>query len=216
MSGMWFAAFALLTLLSLANAFLLVAVMRQVGVLHDRLPPVGALEQEGPDVGRRLPRLELVATNDPVRAIAGADGTLVLGYVTPGCGACEGLVPVLERFSRNGGIEATVAFATDAPTGQARGFAREHKMTLPLLRHDRLSQEFGIKGSPYVLAVEVVDENEMVVLGGGVLHTLEQLEDVGEQIVRNKLALREGSLELPGDTLEQSTNGRTEVAHDRA
>lgn len=67
-----------------------------------------------------------------------------------------------------------------------------------------------------MLAVEVVDEREMIVLGGGVLHTLEQLEDVGEQITRNKSALREGTLVLPGEAAQQSANGRTEVAHDRA
>lgn len=59
MSGAWYAAFGLLALLTVANSLLLVATMRQVGVLHERVRPMAAGDAGGPRPGNVLPWLPL-------------------------------------------------------------------------------------------------------------------------------------------------------------
>lgn len=61
-----------------------------------------------------------------------------------------------------------------------------------------------------MLALHPVDDSAMVVLGGGVLHTLEQLEDVAEQVSRNKRALFEETL------IDHSTPARPDAVVDGA
>jgi hypothetical protein len=188
MNEAWYAAFGLLVLLSTANAVVLVAAMRQIGVLHQRIHPTGALEEEGPAVFRRVPRLEL----SPVPGSHAPDlferPITVLAYVTVNCGACDLVVPLVHAFARSSQAELfEVALATDAAPDQAALYHSSHDITLPFVRHDFFSAEYDIKASPYILALATGDEgsDHAIVVGGGIVNTLEQLEDVTRQALEN-------------------------------
>lgn len=113
MGDVWYAAFALLTLLGIVNAVVLVAVMRQVGVLHQRVSPIGAGRFGGPTVGDRFPRLDFAAVGGG--APPELSGITVLGYVSPNCGVCELLPPIFEGYTRSRASGDVIALATDAP-----------------------------------------------------------------------------------------------------
>ncbi len=112
--GFWEASYALLWLAVVALVVLVLSLYRQVGVLHLRLGPRGALEEEGegPELGASVERAALPLGR----------ATLV-AFTSAGCPVCHQIVPglrVLERdpalavvhaaYEDDGGPELHAAF----------------------------------------------------------------------------------------------------------
>lgn len=76
-----------------ALAVLVLALARQVGVLHERLAPLGPLAVDnGLAVGEAVPRLETTdAAGEPVAV--GGPGARLLLFTAPHCTACARLAP---------------------------------------------------------------------------------------------------------------------------
>src|SRR5690348_17097636 len=82
----------------------LVALARQVGVLHARLAPAGALMTgKGPAVGEPAPVLD-AATLDGAPVAIGkslAKGRMqLLLFVSPHCPLCKDLIPIARNFAK--------------------------------------------------------------------------------------------------------------------
>lgn len=180
MSGAWIAAFALLALLSVVNAVVLVAVMRQVGVLHERVRPTGFGEIAGPPPGAVLRAPSLTTVGGAVARRQPEAPIWIAGYVTPGCGLCEGLPGIMQAYGRHASAGMDLFLVTDVPEGEARAFLR-HAGDMPFTRAEGLRDEYAIPGSPYVLALQRTGDAEVTVLAGGIVNTLEQLEDLGDR-----------------------------------
>ena len=75
MTGWWAFAFVVLWLLVVVLCIVVIALARQVGTLHLRLGPRGALEidDEGPALGEPLPSVEAAAA-DGARVMLGGAG----------------------------------------------------------------------------------------------------------------------------------------------
>ena len=95
----------------------IVALARQIGVLHERIAPAGALAvQEGAEVGRPVPRvaaetldgepIEIGAPRDDARA------TLVF-FLSPDCPVCKTLLPALRSLARAEAARLEVVLASD-------------------------------------------------------------------------------------------------------
>jgi methylamine dehydrogenase accessory protein MauD len=132
---------ALLWALVIALAAVVVALTRQIGVLHDRLAPVGALVGgETPRVGETAPVLEVEAWDGGTVRIGGVaeDGrdTLLL-FVSPTCPVCKELLPVARGLAASG-AEGTprLVLASDGPREEHEAFVARH----------------GLAGGPYVLS----------------------------------------------------------------
>lgn len=196
MSTPWYAAFGLLTVLALLNAVFLVAAMRQIGVLHQRVQPVGHGQVGGPRAGRHLPALSL-------ETIPGMDAPnleasiLGLAFVSPSCGVCDELLPVLHAFDRTEretGIR--IVLATTAGADEASAYAAAHEVKLPFVRNEAFEAAYDIPGTPYVLALRAVD-GKFEVLAGGVVNTMEQLEDLVQTARDNVDAFAQQRTGLP-------------------
>lgn len=198
MDDVWFAAFGLLALLSVLNALMLVATMRQVGVLHQRVRPTGAGAANGPAIGARLPALALQAVNDRASVPSAKKTVTLFAYVAPGCSLCGELLPSFEVFGRSAPEAVQVLLATDAPPDKAAEYAEENGVKMPLVRADNLAREWQIPGSPYVVAVRQDDAQTLRVLAAGVVNSLEQLEDVAAVAVENQAAILDQFGASPG------------------
>jgi methylamine dehydrogenase accessory protein MauD len=200
MSGAWYAAFGLLAFLSLANAALLIATMRQVGVLHERVRPMAAGDAGGPRPGNVLRWLPLELMDASGAAVGGngwrAGAPLELyAYVTPGCRVCDEVLPILTGFARDRDASSLdVVLVTDAARDAAAKMIRTKKITLPLLRYDDLSSHWDLPGSPYVLVARRQETGDLVALSGGVINSMEQLESVVDAAHDNIAALSEQGL----------------------
>jgi methylamine dehydrogenase accessory protein MauD len=85
------------------------ALARQVGVLHERVAPAGALlNGAGPGVGEPSPRLEVHALAGNAITIGGrlaAGKALLMLFVSHTCPICKKLIPVAQDFTRTERLE---------------------------------------------------------------------------------------------------------------
>ena len=112
-------------LLGIVVIFLCVTVLalaRQVGVLHERVAPAGALlSSAGPGVGEQSPRLEvhaLAGNAITVGANMAAGKALLLLFVAQTCPICKKLIPVAVDFGKSERLD--VLFVGDAELPEQR------------------------------------------------------------------------------------------------
>lgn len=90
----WIVSYLLLWAAVLLLGFTVIALLRQVGVLHTRVAPMGVhFAGEGPDLGGPAP--------DRASADYAASACTVLAFTSPTCEICAGLEPALVRFARS-------------------------------------------------------------------------------------------------------------------
>ncbi|GBQ80768.1 methylamine dehydrogenase accessory protein MauD [Gluconacetobacter johannae DSM 13595] len=82
-----------------------VALARQIGVLHERIAPMGALVTDGgPKVGAVAPRLTLTAMDGAVVEIApgemGARAVLLM-FVASDCPVCAKIIPIVRATAQS-------------------------------------------------------------------------------------------------------------------
>lgn len=152
MSGsVWIASYVLLWVTVLVLGLTCLALLRQIGVLHARVRPLGTHPaNEGPTVGSAAPPLDGVS-------YTGAPLTLV-AFTSPNCDVCRQLLPSLAALQRQYREVQLLQIDLDADTRP-------------------IFDAFNVRSSPYVVAVDRAG----VVRGGGVANALEQLEVLVEQ-----------------------------------
>jgi len=131
---------AVLWVLVLVLSAVVLALVRQVGVLHERIAPAGALMlNRGPRVGEAAPLLELIDLEGRTHQVgsARADGrsTLLL-FVSPGCPVCKSLLPAIKSSRKDERAWMDVILASDGESSAQREFVRAH----------------GLEGIPYVVS----------------------------------------------------------------
>ena len=106
-----------LWLLVIVLAVVVLALARQVGILHERVAPAGALQPtEGPKVGEVTEPMELEDLSGNPVTVGGADAkglaTLVL-FVSPTCPVCRSIVPTAKSLASRESTRLRLVFASD-------------------------------------------------------------------------------------------------------
>jgi methylamine dehydrogenase accessory protein MauD len=146
--SVWIATYVLLWLAVLVLAVAVVALLRQIGVLHARLHPMGVhFGGEGPELGSVAP---------PVPGLSYAEAPLtLLAFTSPTCEVCKVLRPSLSAVQRSyREVQVRVLDLDDA--------------TRPSF------EAFNVRSTPYVVAVG----DDGTVRGRGVANSLEQVEEL--------------------------------------
>src|SRR5262245_30694081 len=113
----------LLWLVVVALSLVVFALMRQIGVLHERVFPAGALMTgRGPQAGDPAPVNQLVAIDESQIALGDGHRSTLLLFVSPTCPVCKTLLPIVNSVAR---AEAShhplqVILATDGDTTEER------------------------------------------------------------------------------------------------
>ena len=173
MSTPWIIAVVSLWVLLAIVAVGVVALARQVGLLHLRLRPVGAGALEaGPPVGSvpTLPDVTTLRGQGAQLLIADRIG-LVL-FVSPSCGLCK---PVLAGAARLGEVEPDIALTVAVDDGEQSGdgglaYLGKHGFNDGISAAQLSSLDSGSR--PYAVAVSP----QGMVLASGAVNTLYQLE----------------------------------------
>jgi methylamine dehydrogenase accessory protein MauD len=112
----------LLWIIVIAQGITILALARQIGVLHARVAPAGALlNGAGPGVGEHSPRLEVhaMAGNAITLGAPLAPGkALLLLFVSATCPICKILIPIAKSFAKSERLD--VLFLGDAEPGEQR------------------------------------------------------------------------------------------------
>lgn len=147
----WIASYVALWVAVVVLGLAVVALLRQIGVLHARLSPMGVhFAGEGPELDAPAPLAGPFSYED-------ASLTLV-AFTSPTCEVCERLRPSLVALRRE--------------YGDVHFVELEHgDRTAPTFR------AFNVSNTPYFVAVD----RDGIVRGRGVANSLEQVEELIEE-----------------------------------
>lgn len=167
--------------LVIALSGVVLALARQIGVLHDRIAPTGALMlAKGLTVGQPAPvvavddldgrRLVLGAPTDGVR------NTLVM-FVSPTCPLCKVLLPVLKSTQRSESDWLDIVLASDGEQPEHRAFReRQGLASFPYVLSPALGMSYQVNRLPYAVLLD----GRGGVLARGLINSREHLESLFE------------------------------------
>jgi methylamine dehydrogenase accessory protein MauD len=184
MEGWWAASYAVLWVLVVMLCVVVVALARQIGALHLRLGPRGALEvdDEGPPLGEAPAPVEAAdLTGRRVKVGGSGEGQLVL-FVSPGCGMCEQVIPGLDAVGRHSDLKPVVVSDSDGPP--------RAKTKAPIVSSPELARAYSIPGTPFAVVLDELGE----VTAKGTVNNLEQLEGLVATAERRRAARREAEV----------------------
>ena len=192
-----------LWVLVIVLALIVLALARQVGILHERVAPAGALmPTSGPKVGELTEPMTLTDLRGQNVIVGGAnkDGfaTFVM-FISPTCPVCKSLVPTAKSLARREGKRMRLVFASDGDK---------------LEQHEAYARDLGLDNYHYVIseglgmAYEVSKLPFALLIGGdgtlhskGLVNTREHLESLVEAMDSGIATLQDymGSIESEFD-----------------
>jgi len=173
-------------------AGVVLALMRQIGVLHERVAPAGALmSTSGPRVGEAAPVIEAEDWNGEGLLVGGANAegtsTLLL-FVSPTCPVCKTMLGIAESAVRRDRGRLRLLLASDGPRAEHEAFVREHRLDE---RRYVLSTELGLAYQVSKLPHAVLIDAAGVIRGKGLVNTREHLESLFEARERGVASLQD-------------------------
>jgi hypothetical protein len=163
----------LIGMLSVVTAVAVVALIRQVGVLHLRIQPVaGVTGAGGPPYGARLELPAGLAELARRRA-----ERFLVGFLSPTCGVCGPLTGAFGRIARTAGADTAVLLVIDASQPEADDYVRARGVGFLPYVADPASFAANVPGAPWAI---VTDESGKVIVSGGV-NTLDHIEEMLSQ-----------------------------------
>ncbi|WP_271103001.1 methylamine dehydrogenase accessory protein MauD [Pseudomonas tohonis] len=120
----------LLWCLLLALAFAVMGLVRQIGVLHARLAPAGALMMDkGVAVGDAAPKVTAADRNGrPVNFGYPGEKAQLLFFLSPTCPICKSLLPAIRSIAREQADRLEVVYVSDGDMDAQAALIREHKL----------------------------------------------------------------------------------------
>jgi methylamine dehydrogenase accessory protein MauD len=155
------------------------AVIRQVGILHERISPVGALMiDKGPAVGTVGPSFEVAdIASKPVKIGGGeanGNATLVF-FLSTSCPICKKLLPILPDIVRKEGPRLRMVFVSDGDLGEHQAFYERQRLSpYPYV----LSQEIGMAYQIGKLPYAILFDAQGVIRAKGLINSREQIESL--------------------------------------
>lgn len=154
------------------------ALARQIGILYERVAPMGALMLDsGPKVGEAAPRLDIDSLSGSRVAIGGAGNSRsqLLFFLSPTCPVCKKLLPILRSVRHSERSWLDVVLASDGEPAEHLAFYRSAKLAdFPYLLSTELGMALKVGRLPY--AVLIGDDGR--IRAKGLVNSREQLESL--------------------------------------
>lgn len=154
------------------------AMARQIGILYERIAPMGALMLDsGPKVGEAAPQLDIDSLSGGRVAIgsAGNARSQLLFFLSPTCPVCKKLLPILRSVRHSERSWLDVVLASDGEPAEHLAFYRSAKLTdFPYLLSTELGMALKVGRLPY--AVLIGDDGR--IRAKGLVNSREQLESL--------------------------------------
>ena len=173
-------------------AGVIAALVRQIGVLYERVAPAGALMTgRGPVVGEAAPVVHVDdltgAGHDVGAPRADGRGTLVF-FLSPTCPVCKTLLPALRSAARREREWLAVVLASDGPRAEHEAFvAAEELATFPYVISPALGITYQVGKLPYAVLLDAAG----VVRARGLVNTREHLESLFEAHERGVASIQD-------------------------
>jgi len=170
-----------LWLVVLALIAVVFALTRQLGVLHERIAPVGALMlNRGLAVGEPAPAVDVVDLNGAAMRVGvpRADGksTLLL-FVSPTCPVCKSLLPIVKSSGRQERDWLDIVLASDGNQQEHRDYVRAQGLAnVPYILSAPLGMTYQVSRLPFAALIDEAG----VLRARGLVNSREHLESLFE------------------------------------
>jgi methylamine dehydrogenase accessory protein MauD len=194
-----------LWVLVLGLAATVAALARQIGVLHERVAPAGALLMpDGARIGEEAPKLTLKDLRGKDITIGGSRSdkrSTLLFFLAPSCPVCKTLLPVLRSARKSEASWLSIVLASDGEMQEQLAFVEREELDIfdYVVSRD-LGMRYRVGKLPYAY---LIDENG-VLRTGGLVNSREHLESLF-----NAAEMDVGSVQ---DYLERQRTGKKFVA----
>lgn len=162
-------------------AVVVLALVRQIGLLHERVFPVGALVTAGgPRIGELAPTLTVRDLASRGVSIGGEDAagrSTLIFFLSPTCPVCKTLLPTVLRVARAENEPVRVVLASDGAADAHRTFAAQHDLgDVPYVLSTELGVLYGVGKLPFAVLIDPAG----VLKAKGLVNTREHLESLFE------------------------------------
>jgi len=170
---LWFVVLCLLAVV--------LALTRQLGVLHERIAPVGALMlNRGLAVGEPAPAIDVVDLHGANLRLGAprTDGksTLLL-FVSPTCPVCKSLLPIVKSSGRDERDWLDIILASDGNTDEHRDYIRANGLDgIPYVLSAPLGMTYQVSRLPFAALLDEAG----VLRARGLINSREHLESLFE------------------------------------
>ena len=162
----------------LALGVVCMALARQIGVLHQRIAPAGALSLPQPlKLGDPTPEMELPGLDGSLVKIGGPRGarSQLLLFLSPDCAICETLLPALRSAEGAERSWLDVVLASDGEAGRHEAFVRDKGLgKFPYVLSEHLGRSYGVSKLPYAVLIDETGKLSST----GLVNTREHLESL--------------------------------------
>ena len=158
-------------------AVVMFAMVRQIGILHERVSPMGALVTDrGPEVGEMAPEMTINDLKGAPVHIGGerkSGRSQLLLFVSPNCPICKKLLPVAQSFARGERLE--IALVGDGDVDQQRQMIRDFRLERETyLNSAQIGMAFHVGKLPYAILID----SDGVIRAKGLVNSREHLESL--------------------------------------
>jgi len=172
---------AALWIVVIALAVALLAVVRQLGVLHERIAPVGALMlAKGLKVGEIVPQVAAQDIDGHSRTLGAPRtderATLIM-FVSPTCPVCKALLPALKSSLASERDWLDIIMASDGEISAQREFVLAHRLGgFPYIVSAPLGISYQVSRLPFAVLIDA----QGVLRARGIVNSREHLESLFE------------------------------------
>ncbi len=174
----------ILWLVVIVLALLVFALTRQVGILHERVAPAGALlPTSGPKVGELTKELSLTAIDGSSLVIGGASDSAVatfILFISPTCPVCKTLVPTARSLVNSERGRMQLLFASDGDDlEQHKSYVKDLKIdSYPYVLSQALGMDFEVSKLPFAVLIA----GDGTLKSKGLVNTREHMESLIESM----------------------------------
>ncbi len=161
----------------IALVLAVLALSRQVGILYERIAPMGALMMDsGPGIGAAAPKLTIPSLGGGLLQIgAPAAQATLLFFLSPTCPVCKKLLPIVKSIQRDEAPWLRVVLASDGEQPEHDAFRQRAGLTgFPYLLSHELGMSFRIAKLPYAVLID----DAGTVRAKGLVNSREQLDSL--------------------------------------
>jgi len=182
----------LLWILVLVLAAMVFALVRQIGILYERVAPAGALMAgSGLKTGEEIPVFDLETIAGQAIRIGGKNSngkSTLLFFLSPNCPVCKTLIPILTAMRKSEANWLEIIFSSDGDEKQHREWLRTNQLdSWPYILSEQLGMTMQVAKLPFAA---LIDENGILCARGlvntrelcarGLVNTREHIESLFE------------------------------------
>lgn len=163
-------------------AVLVLALTRQIGMLHERVAPAGALsiEKHNLKTGETAPgfNLKTLAGRDiQIGGEQSSDKSTLLFFLSESCPVCKVLIPVLKSVQKDEKDWLKIVLASDGDESEHRSFIdREGLTDFTYVLSEALGRGFEVEKLPYGVLIDQAG----TLVGHGLINNREHLDSLVE------------------------------------